>query len=185
MKVTIPCPCPAKPDGAARHESDTVTLRDKLDFKQATAVRNGVAYAKLDDPGISSAEIMAVLTEGYILHGIESWSLVDDKGKALPASKPEIRERLLADPFSAEAIGDAADGLYGPAVLLPLVQRALASSQPSPTAGSTSARNSGRPKPPKPSKPSSISTTGTAGTATITSLRGGGSNSSPSSATAA
>ena len=32
MDVTIPCPCPTKGTGEPRHESDNVTLRDRLDF---------------------------------------------------------------------------------------------------------------------------------------------------------
>jgi hypothetical protein len=183
MDVQIECPC--RKDGEPRHGHDTVTLRDTLDFRTATAIRNTIAFAKAEDDEVSSAEIMALLTEGYILHGIAAWTLVDEKGKAVPVSKPEIRARLLADPLAAEPIGEAADTLYGPAILLPLVQRALASSQPSPTDESTSPPTISPARNPKRSKPSSTSTSGTAGTATITSLHGGGSSSSPSSASAA
>jgi hypothetical protein len=192
MEVKIPCPCPPKADGTPRHESDTVTLRDKLDFRAVTAIRNVVAYAKLDDPAMDSGEIMAILTEGYILHGIESWSLIGQinvNGKTklgpLPATKPNIREHLLGEPTVAEVVGDEADGIYGPMVLLPLVQRALTSSPPSQMDASTSPKTPSSRKRQRPSKPSSTSTTTTAGTATITSLRGGDFNSSPSSATAA
>ena len=189
MSVPIPCICPPKADGTPRHEHDTVTLRDKLDFRQATSIRNAVAFAKAEDDEVGPADLLATLTEGYILQGVESWSLqgVDDKGRpfALPVTKPNIREKLLSDPLLAEDIGDAADELYGKAILLPLLSRALASSPPTPTTGSTSARKRGPRTPRKPSRPSSTSTTQTAGTATITSLHGGGSNSSPSSASAA
>lgn len=185
MIVNIACPCPAKPDGTARHESDTVTLSDTLDFRRATAIRNTIAFAKAEDDDVSTADIMAVLTEAYLLYGVEAWSLVDEKGKALAVSKPEIRARLLSSPVLAEPIGEAADGLYGPVILLPLVQRALASSGITPTPASTSARNTSPRSRQKRSKPSSTSTTQTAGTARITSLRAGGSPSLPSSATAA
>jgi hypothetical protein len=189
VNVTTPCPCPPKADGTARHESDTVTLRDKLDFRQATAIRNAIAYAKLDDPDIDGTEILAILTEGYILQGVEAWSFVEigEKGKVQPrpVTKPAIRDALLSDAVFAQPIGEAADALYGPMILLPLVQRALASSQPSQTDESTSQKTTSPPKRPKRLKPSSISTTATDGTATITSLPGGVSSSSPSSATAA
>ena len=188
MSVQIPCLCPPKADGTARHEQDEVTLRETLDFRQATAIRNAIAFAKADDPDISPADLLAILTEGYVLHGVESWTLqgLDDKGRPfnLPVTKPAIREKLLSDPLLAEGIGDAADGLYAEAILLPLLNRALASSPPTPTVESTSARN-GRSKPPKPSKPSSTTTIQTGGTAKITALPGGVSSSSPSSASAA
>ncbi len=189
MNVSIPCPCPPKADGTARHESDTVTLRETLDFRQASTIRNAIAYAKLDDPDIEGTEILAILTEGYILHGVESWTLTEigEKGKvqAKAVTKPAIREVLLSDPVYAQELGEAADGLYGPMILLPLVQRALASSPPSQTDGSTSPKTTSPRKPRRPSKPSSTSTTQTDGTATITSLPVGGSSSSQNSATAA
>ena len=91
MDVQIVCPCPAK-DGAPRHVSDTVTLRETLDFRAATTIRNSIAFAKAEDPDLSSAEMLAILTEGYLLFGIEAWSLTDEKNKAVPATKPEIRQ---------------------------------------------------------------------------------------------
>ncbi len=189
MDVQIECLCPPKADGEPRHPFDTVTLRETLDFRQATAVRNGISFAKLEDPDLGSADIMAILTEGYILNGVEAWTIqgLDDKGRpfAMPVTKPNIRELLLSDPLRAEDIGDAADELYGKAILLPLVKRALASSAPSPTVESTSPTRSGPRKSRTPSKPSSTTTIQTGGTATITSLPGGVSSSSPSSASAA
>lgn len=179
MDVQIACVC------TAGHDTDTVTLRERLDFRAATAIRNSVAFAKLEDPDIGTGELLAILTEGYLLHGIEAWTLTDEKGKPIAVSKPEIRARLLADPLLAEAIGEAADALYQPAILGPLVNRALTSSNTSPTAASTSASRASGTKRPKPPKPSSTTTIQTGGTATITSLPGGVSSSSPSSASAA
>lgn len=189
MDVTIACPCPPKADGGPRHEQDTVTLRETLGFEAATAIRNNLAFAKASDPDMSSGDAMALLTTNYLLHGVEAWTLVDldDKKRAfpVPVTKPEIRARLLADPVFAEPIGEAADELYGRVVLLPLVKRALASSETSLTPESTSPTTDSQAPRRKPSKRSSTSISQTAGTATITSLRGGGSSSSPSSASAA
>lgn len=185
MDVEIRCPCPAKADGKPRHDTDTVTLRATLDFRRATSIRNAAGEAKIEDPDISTADMLAVLTESYLLHGIEAWTLRDAKGQPIPVSKPAIRDYLLADPVLAEPVADAADDLYNPVIVLPLVRRALASLQPSPTDESTSPTTTSRRKRPRPSKPSSTSTSQTAGTATISPLRAGGFSSSPNSATAA
>jgi hypothetical protein len=195
VSVKIPCLCPPKADGGPRHEHDEVKLRDKLGFREAEAIRNTLVIAKGEDPDLSAGEILAILTEGYILHGVESWTIqdLDDKNRpfTVPVTKPNIREKLLSDPVLAQPIGDVADDLYKEAVYLPLVRRALASSEPSQTDESTSASPSdpktptGSPSPRKLSKRSSTTTIQTGGTATITSLHGGGSSSSPSSASAA
>lgn len=189
MNVDIACICPRKADGEPRHDHDTVTLRETLDFRQATAIRNAVAFAKAEDEQIGSGEMLAILTEGYVLHGIEAWTVqgLDDKGRvfALPCTKTAIREKLLSDPLLAEPIGEAADELYAKAILLPLVARALTSSPPTPTPVPTSPTTPGSRRRPKPSRPSSITTIPMDGTATTTSLRAGDSSSSPSSATAA
>lgn len=187
MDVQIACPCPPK-DGEPRHATDSVTLRETLDFRAATTIRNSIAFAKAEDPDLSSAEMLAILTEGYLLHGIEAWTLVDLDDKkhvfAVPVSKPEIRSRLLADPLMAEPIGEAADVLYQPIILGPLVQRALTSLPPSSTDESTSPKKVGAPRSPTRSKRSSTSTTPTDGIVTTTDWHGGVSKSSPNTATA-
>lgn len=157
MKVSIPCPCPHKADGGTRHESDTVVLRDRLDFHAATTIRKNIGLLYLDDPEASVGEVLAVLTEGYMLFGPESWSLVDEKGKAVPVTKPGIRSMLLDNPSTE--LTDAADNLYGPQVMLPLLTAAQASSPPTPTGAPTSPKDHLPPKRPRPSKPSSTSTT--------------------------
>lgn len=181
--VTIECLCPPKAAGEVRHpQGDTVTLRERLDFRAAVTARNTIVFLKSEDPDASAAEILAALTETYLLLGIESWSLLDAKGKPLPPSKAAIREYLLARPEIAMRVGDAADELYSEAVVLPLLARAQNFSPPTPTNGPTSAPKGSSPKPPKPSKPSSTTTTPTGGTVPTSLSPAGDSSSSPSSA---
>jgi hypothetical protein len=189
--MNIPCLCPPKvtrlrdgdstgPDHTAvRHpDGDTVSFRERLDFRSSLAIRNSIAVLSAEDGETSVAEILAVLTESYLLYGIERWTLVDEKGKPVEVSKAAIRERLLSHPDIAMTVGDEADSLYAEAVMLPLLARAQTSSPPTPTNGSTSATR-GRSRSPKRSKPSSITTIPTAATETTSSSLVGGSSSSP------
>jgi hypothetical protein len=183
--VEIPCLCPPKATGEPRHDHDTVTLRAKLDFHGVTAASYAVQILKFEDPEASAAEVLATLTEHYMLMGIESWSLVDIKGKPVEVTKPAIRELLLTNIDAASKVGDAADEMYAAAVMLPLLQRASTSSPRTPEAPSTSAPTALSDKRPKPSKRSSTSTTRTAATVTTSASPAGDSRSSPNSATAA
>jgi hypothetical protein len=178
MDVTIPCVC-------GSHDEDTVHLRERLGFVEASAIRNGIALRRADsDEDLETGEILAILTEGYILYGVESWSL-KESGKALPVTRANIRRLILANWEAASIVADAADEAYASAVMLPLLARASTSSRPTPTNASTSP-NPPSPTPrPKPSRRSSISTIPTDDTATITSRPGGGSRSSQSSTSAA
>lgn len=172
MDVPIPCLCPGTP-----HEGDTVTLRDTLDFHAVTAIRHAVSFLEAEDTTAYTAEVLATLTEGYVVHGIASWTLVGDDGKPLPASRANIRERLLPDVLAASAVGDAADDLYGEKVLLPLLVRASTSSATTPTETSTSPRTDSPKRPRTPSSPSSTTSTRTAATETTgTSLVGASSS---------
>jgi len=181
--VTVACLCPPKATGEVRHPAgDEITLRERLDFRAALTARNTMVLLKEEDPDVSSAEILAALTETYLVLGIEAWSLVDAKGKPLPVSKAAIREVLLTKPDIAMEVGDAADALYSAAVILPLLARAQTSSPPTPTNGLTSAKMPSSPKRPKPSKRSSITTIPTAATVTTSPSPAGDSSSSPSSA---
>lgn len=184
MDVTIPCPCPPRADGATWHERDTVILRDTLDFRSVTVIRKAIQIVRAEDEEAGAAEILAALTEHYVLSGIEAWTLVDERGKPVEVSKPAIRARLLPHFEAAATVADAADDLYAPLVLLPLLARAQTSSPPMPTDVSTSARTSGPSKRPRPSRPSSTTTTRTDGTGTITPLPVGDSSSSRSLASA-
>jgi hypothetical protein len=165
----IECLCPPRADGTARHpDGDEVTLRPVLSFHDAIAIRNDVGLVTLNDSDATPGEILATLTESYLLFGIERWTLVDEKGKPVPVSKAAIRERLLTNLEAAVVVGEEADGLYAEAVVLPLLLRASKSSPPSPTDGPTSATSGSRPRRPKPSSPSSTTTTPTGSIAATT-----------------
>ena len=186
MDVHIACICEPTDDGPRHPDGDTVTLRDKLDFFRATAIRKGLSFVESDDDeGGRAAEVLARLTEGYLLFGIERWTVVDGKGKTLPVGHSAIRARLLENPTAAGIVADAADELYQEAILLPLVARASTSSPPSPTNGSTSPPTVLSRKRPKPSKRSSTSTSPTAATEATSSSLVGVSNSSLNSESAA
>lgn len=181
MDVTIPCVCPGTP-----HDEDVVTLKDRLSFHEATAIRKGIRLATDDDDPMATEERLARAVEGYILQGIAAWTLVDERGKRLPVSRVAIAEHILAHDEAAFLVGEAADPLYAGAVVLPLLRRASSSSPSTPTASSTSPTNGGRPTPlPKRSSRSSTTSTPTGGTGTTRSPRGGDSNSSPKSVSAA
>lgn len=174
MDVQVRCLCP--PDGT-RHEADTVTLKDTLSFHEALSIRNDAGLVRLNDPSATEGEILATLTESYVLFGVESWSLLDEKRKPLPPSKANIRAYLLTDTEAAMVVADVADGLYAEKVVLPLLMRASSSSPPTPTGGSTSARKDSPPTPLRRSSRSSTSTSPTDATETTTPLLAGVSNS--------
>lgn len=198
MDVRIPCGCPEQP-----HDFDTVTLRERLDFRQASAIKGDIALMKLDNPEASAGQVLAVLSEGYMLYGIESWTLIgpDEKGKIgpLPVSIGTIRERIIdaTDLEAAMLVADAADDLYARSVMRPLFLSASPSSPDMPTEDSTSPEPSpsdtaeSTPRPtsptllPPPSKRSSTSTTRTGGTGRTTASRDGDSSSSRNSTSAA
>jgi len=191
VDVPIRCVCPPKADGSPRHEGDTITLRDTLGFVQTQTARNAVQLARQEahEEGVplDAPLALALLTEQYLILGIESWTLADDKGKALPVGRSTIRS-FLEDPDLDDVVSflaDEADGLYARKVMLPLLKTAASSSQPTPTADSTSPTPGSGTDSADPSSPSSISTIPTAGIATTSKRRGGGSSSSRSSVTAA
>jgi len=187
--VQIACPCPAK-DGEPRHESDEVTLRERLGFVEAAAIRNRIGLRRAEaGADLESDEILAVLTEGYILHGVESWTLVgpDEKGvdRPIPVTRANVRVYILDRWEIASVVADAADEAYSEAVMLPLLRAASTSSQPTPTEGSTSPSPATGTQDPRPLKPSSISTTPTDATETTSPSPAGASRSSRSSRSAA
>lgn len=179
----IDCICPPKADGEPRHPGgDTVALRERLDFRSALTARNAFLVLKAEDPDATTADVLAVLTETYLLLGVESWTAVDAKGKPVPVSKAAIREMLFSHPEAAMVVGDEADSLYAEAVINPLVARASTSSLGTPTPASTSATTTTSPTPPKPSKRSSTTTSRTADIVPISGSRAGDSSSSQKSA---
>ena len=172
--ATIECVCPPLRSGEVRHpEGDLITLRERLDFRSALHARNTVILMKQEDENSNAADILAALTEVYLLVGIKSWTLFDDKGKAIEPNRATIRAFMDEHPDAAMTVGDEADGLYSEAVITPLVARASNYSPPTPIKGSTSATNGRSPAPPKPSKRSSTTTTPTDVTATISASPGG------------
>lgn len=177
--MNIKCVCPPKPDGSPRHEEDEVILRDHLDFHGAVACRNAVSLQRNEDPNVTTADILATLTEGYLLNGIESWTLVDAKGKPVEPSRPNIRAFLDEHLDEAMELADEANNLYMESVMLPLIVRGSTSSQPTPTTSSTSRKTGSTPAPRKPSRPSSTSTTPTDDTAPTSESPDGDSSSSP------
>jgi len=184
MDVTIKCVCPGSP-----HETDRITLRDKLDFHTATTIRKALAMVDNDDPRSRTAEVLAVLSEFYLLMGVQFWTLVDEGGKNLDVSQSAIRAYLLESP-DVDVLIEAADELYNEAILLPLLSRASMSSPPTPTPSQgddslTSATTDSPATPPKPSKRSSTTTSRTVGTETTSLSLVGVSNSSQNSRSAA
>ena len=160
--VQIPCPCPGTP----HPDGDTVELREKLGLAAGIAVQRLVIEANTSTRSMEAAELSGVLAEGYLLHGVEAWTLIDENGSLVPVTKDTIRARLLADFSVAAPVAEAADGLYMAAVILPLVKKAERSSPTTPTNGSTSANQGGSRPRPKRSKPSSTTTTLTVATET-------------------
>ena len=108
--VTIPCPCPVPEGRGSRHESDTVTLRERLGFRQAEAIRNEIAIARQEMGELETGDVLAILTEGYIIHGVESWTLEDDTGKKIPVSRANVRAYILDRWDIAPGVADAAEG---------------------------------------------------------------------------
>lgn len=181
--MKISCICPPKGDAVRHPDGDTITLRDKLDFRAVATIRWAIAITQETDPGASMAEQFGLITEHYVLEGVESWSLVDEKGRPVEVSKANIRERLLPHP-EAQRVGDEAEARYQ-AVMLPLLRGESPSSPSTPTTGSTSPPTGSSEKAPKRSRRSLTSITPMAATETTSNSLDGVSSSSLSSESAA
>lgn len=180
--VTVACLCPLKA-GKPRHpEGDTIELREHLELRGALTARKMVGIIKSEDPDASAAEILAGMTEAYVLYGVASWSVVDEKDHAVEPTRPAIREYLLSKPSEALKVADAADDLYSEEVLLPLLAMASTSLPPTPTDGSTSPTTPPSTPEPTPLRPSSTSTIPTDATGPTSLSLAGASSSSRSSA---
>ena len=174
-EVKIGCLCPGQP-----HPSDSVYLREKLDYRNAAAIKYAVLVYKSDEPDSDAGDVLAMLSEQYVLHGVEAWTLRDEKNKPLPVTREKIHGVLLADLDAATLVAEKADELYAQVVMLPLLRRGSTSSPPTPTNGSTSATNGSSRAPRKRSKPSSTSTSPMEDTVTISTSPAGVSSSSQS-----
>ena len=158
--MDIPCICPPL-EGKPRHETDTIELRERLGFRESLAAQNAVYLLKGEDPDANAADVLAVLTEQYLLAGIEKWSVVGVDGKPIAPTKPAIRELLLTNMEVALQVAEVADDLYREAVLAPLVARASISSPDTPTDESTSPTSTSPEPIQTPFSPSSIITSPT------------------------
>jgi hypothetical protein len=194
--MDIKCVCPPKPSGETRHDHDTVTLKDRMDFRSSIAIRNALALEAGEGGEIDMADILAILTERFIRYGIQSWSLVDERNQPVPVSQDAITRLILSDIDLATDIGDEADEKYREAVMLPLLVRGSRSLPSSPTTTSTSAektessgptgsKSSSPTKPRRRSKQSSTTASPMAGTETTSLSLVGDSSLSPSSESAA
>lgn len=174
--IAVACPCPGTP----HPDGDTVELREKLDLHAGVAVQRLVIDANQAGVGLGAAELVGILSEGYLIYGVEGWSFLNEQGLPLPCTKDTIRSVLLADFTLAAPVAEAADELYMAAVILPLANRARSSSPTTLTNGSTSPRPRGTRSHPKQPKPSSTTTSLTDATEGTSPLPAGASNSSPS-----
>ena len=163
-KTTVGCLCP--PNGSRHPNGDTITWREKLDFRTALTARKTVAWLRTEDEGAGVADVLAALSEFYLLYCIESWTLRDAKGKAIEVNRATIDQYVLSSDAAFE-LAEAADDLYSERILGPLLATASTSSRPTQTNGSTSATpGPSRVSRPKPSTPSSTTPTPMAATGT-------------------
>ncbi len=182
--VTVDCLCPPKGKAVRHPKGDKITLKPVLDFEAVSACRWAASIMRVTDPEASYAEMFGRVSKLYVVHGIESWTLVDAEGKARDVSPSDVRATVLQNVGAAIAVSDVAEELYGD-VMRPLLIGASESSPTSPTDESTSPPTTSSEKPQTPSKPSSISTIPTADTEVTASSLDGVSSSSQSSASAA
>ncbi len=162
-KTTVGCLCP--PNGQRHPNGDVITWREKLDFRTALAARKAIEWARSEDETVDVPDVLALLTEFYLTHCIESWTVRDAKGKAIPVSRATVTQYVLDSPEAFD-LGEAADDLYSDRVLGPLVRGASKSSPPTLTNGSTSPTPGPSASQPKRSRPSSITPSPMAATGT-------------------
>lgn len=162
----VRCLCPPAGGGPRHPDGDDVALRPMLTFHGAVAARHAVSALKAERPDAGVPDVLAVLTEAYLCHGVASWTIEDASGAAVPVTPEAVRSLLLPELDVSLALADEADALYTEAVLLPLAGRASRSSRSGPTAGSTPARTGSTPSPRRRSSPSSTASTPTGGTGT-------------------
>jgi len=177
--MDIPCICPLSGGNTRHPDGDRITLREKLDFRSSLAAQNTIYVLKGEDPDASTGDILAALTEAYLLSGVESWTVIDEQGKPVDPTKPAIRKYLLSNIEVAMTVAEAADDLYRQAVLDPLTKAASNSSDDTPTNGPTSPTNGSQESNQNHSSPSLTSITPMDDTETTSLSPAGGSNSSP------
>jgi len=151
--VQIPCYCPNEP-----HDYDTVTLA------QEVSIPLGTAAAYILQTATHTATTIGELSQVYLHYGVVGWSLVDEKGNPVSVNPDTVRAHLTYDHGGME-VAEAANVLYAPKVMRPLLARSAKSSSHGPTDDSTRLTNGSGPKRRRPSLPSSP--TGTAGQASV------------------
>jgi hypothetical protein len=164
--TNVSCLCPRKGAEVRHPAGDTINLKERLDFRTALTMRKSVVLLKTINEEATTEEILATLTESYLLYGIESWSLIDADDKPIPVNATTVAKYLLVDLEAADVIADEADNRYSAVVLLPLLKGVSTSSQPSSIGSSTSATNGSSHEPQKRSKRSSTITSLTDSTET-------------------
>ena len=175
MEVKITCHCPGD------HGQDTITFSDRLETHAVNVIKKAVAL--VPQSSMRAAEVLATLSECYVIYGVTAWTIVGQNRKLLEVNPATVR--LLLEHPDADLLIEAADEQYQEQVLLPLVNRASSSSPPSQTDESTSPTPLTGRKSTKRSKQSSTSTTPTDATVTTSSPPDGDSNFSPSLVSAA
>jgi len=128
------CLCP-NPD---RHpQGETLYFKDDIGFRELAAVDRAVALARQFENVEDDAEIWARVSEFYLLHFIERWTVTDKAGQVIPSNVANVRTYLIErHPLEALDIADRADEFYSDKVFVPLVQRARPSPPPGQTDGS-------------------------------------------------
>jgi hypothetical protein len=178
MDVSIPCVCPG--DEVRHPEGDTVTLKDKLGFEEATACKQAIQLVEDDGSEVNdlTARRLAAVVTQYMFSGIASWTL--QNGAAIPVTAGNIRKYLMSDFVAADLVSSEAETLYNPQVLIPLVNRAATSSRPTPTDELTSVTTGSTQSNRRRSSRSSTTTTRTGDTGMTFSPPDGDSNTSQS-----
>lgn len=125
------CLCP-NPD---RHpEGETVYFKDEIGFRELAAVDRAVALARQFEAVEDDAEIWARVSEFYLLHFIERWTVTNKAGEVIPSNVANVREFLIKrHPLEALNLADRADELFSESVFVPLVLRARQLPPPGPT----------------------------------------------------
>jgi hypothetical protein len=139
----VPCPCPGTP----HPDGDTVSLFPKLGLHDGVYAQRKIITAM--EGKADGDEVIATLMDVYCRKGVAAWTLVNDKGKALPVTPENIEAMLLSDFSIGNVVAEAADTLYSPALIDPLRLQVVKSSRPTPTNGSTSHKIGSSPKPRK------------------------------------
>lgn len=148
---------------AVETRDQVVSLRPKLGLAAGIELQQKFRALLLMDPRPTHPEITGILTEAYLLVGVEEWTLADEMGP-IPVSRENIAKYLLSDFELAQPVADKADDLYYGPVLSPLVASLSNSLLDTRTKRSTSAMNGSSPRRRKQSKRSSTSTTQTVDT---------------------